>query len=113
MKGHALLFVNGKYQKIVHTSLHDLDDYATAPARVLSDDDMIMLKTLRFYRDQKRMQDPVPGGKWYLSSIESLRGALSSPPLFLEWGNEALMNLKDEESILLPGKGENKLLKYL
>jgi len=37
----------------------DLDEYAPARAPVLSDDDMIMLKTLRFYRDQKMMmQDP-------------------------------------------------------
>ena len=38
----------------------DLDDYAPARAPVLSDDDMILLKTLRFYRDQKNMQDPAP-----------------------------------------------------
>lgn len=44
------------------------DDYAIAPAQVLSDDDMIMLKTLRFYRDQKRMQDPVPGGCMNMAS---------------------------------------------
>ena len=44
-------------------TLLDLDDYASERARALSDDDMIMLKTLRFYHDQMSMQDPVPAGK--------------------------------------------------
>ena len=51
-------------------TLLDLDDYASERARALSDDDMIMLKTLRFYHDQMSMQDPVPAGKWYWSDIE-------------------------------------------
>ena len=32
-------------------TLLDLDDNAPEPARLLSDDDMVILKTLRFYRD--------------------------------------------------------------
>ena len=44
----------------------DLDDYAPARAPVLSDDDMIMLKTLRFYRDQKMMmEDPKKKKRMY------------------------------------------------
>ena len=42
-----------------------LDDYAPEPARMLSDDDMVMLKTLRFYRDQMSKQGLKENAKFF------------------------------------------------